>query len=46
MKLKLIRTTWGILDSENQNPLSWDPLFLRLKNEGYEVNKIYIYKKR
>lgn len=36
MKLKLIRSLWGVLDSQ-QSQSTWEPLFERLKNEGYQV---------
>jgi len=35
MKLKLLRTMWGVLDFAKPEEYSWEPLFKRLKEEGY-----------
>jgi len=34
--LKLIRTMWGIFDAAHHVPYSWEPVFRKLKEEGYE----------
>eukprot|EP00026_Physarum_polycephalum_P013364 Phypoly_transcript_13757.p1 GENE.Phypoly_transcript_13757~~Phypoly_transcript_13757.p1 ORF type:complete len:311 (+),score=51.99 Phypoly_transcript_13757:93-1025(+) len=36
MQLKLIRALWGVLDAAHQTPASWEPLFEKLKGEGYQ----------
>jgi len=37
MKLKLTRTLWGILDFNTIEPWTWEPLFQKLKGEGYQA---------